>query len=133
MPIQIAELLNDERTITVTIGGQEGKVTYRPGAMTPELEMVLSDGRGAPEAVAEVISALLIEWDVLDENGDSYPTDSDSLMTLPSELLAETFRAISMDMVDRREERKNSGGGSPREASKAKRRNGTSFSRPRKS
>ncbi len=130
MPIQIAELLNDERTITLTIGGQEGKVTYRPGAMTPELEMRVS--QDTEMAVLEIVSEAVATWDVIGEDGQPIETDVDTLMTLPSEVVTETFKAIMHDLADRREERKNSGDGSPREASKAKRRNGTSFSRPQK-
>lgn len=128
MPIEIEDLLKDERTITVEIGGQEGQVVYRPSAMTPELEMMLNR-TSAVEGVSTVLSELLIDWDVT-INGEKAPFDYDTLIELPSDVVAGVFRAINDDMADRREERKNSGAGSPREASKAKRRGGSTFSKP---
>lgn len=132
MPVELQHIVRDERTITIQVSNQEAQVTYRPGAMTPILEMALAESRYAPEAVAEIVSELVIDWEVF-QNGERVPTDMDTLMKLPSELVAETFRAISEDLSNRREERKNSEDGSPQTASKGNRRGGSTFSRPRKS
>jgi len=133
MPISVPELVRNERTISVEIDGQEGEVTYRPGAMTPELEGVLTRASDPAQAVVDVMAELLIGWDVLDENGEVLPTDAETLAALPSSLISEIYRAITADMSDLREMRKNSGGGSRQAASREKHRKSSFSSKPQRS
>jgi hypothetical protein len=128
MPISINDLRREQRTVNFDFLGDQVSVTYRPGAVTPEVEdaMQTAQERERPaNGLAEVVSMLLVEWDVLDENGTAIPTDLETCRTLPTEFLSAIVVAIVDDNRAGREDRKNSGGGSARRASSAKSRTGT--------
>lgn len=115
MPIKISHLKNDEREVTVTYGGEEAVVVYRPSGYTPVTENAMQDAMGdrRPGAgLARLLSGILVSWDVLDEDGDQMDTTYETISKLPVPFISAVVSQVSDDMNSDREEIKNSGGGS---------------------
>jgi hypothetical protein len=128
MPIRLKDLERDVRTCTVEYEGENAEVTYRPSAYTPFVEDKLQaaiESNRPSSGVARLLSSVLVGWEVLGEDGEAISTDSETLSALPSAFLFAVINAITEDMGTGREERKNSGGGSPRAASKGTARRGS--------
>lgn len=127
MPINLAELQNDERTCEVTYEGQTAQVTYRPSAYTPALEDALQTAleSGRPSSgIARLLEGVLLRWELLDENGEELPTTYEVMRELPSAFLVKVINTVTADMQAGREDRKNSGDGSRRKGSLASARTG---------
>lgn len=131
MAIRFSDLEADQREIAVEFSGNEVKLTYRPSAYTPILEekmMQSLESKRPYNGMAQVIADVVVEWDVLEDDGEMYPLEYEELRTLPSQFLMAVIEAITEDMSVSREELKNSDGGSQAKRSKRKttsRRTGT--------
>ena len=128
MPIQIADLMRDERTCTVEYQGESAKVTYRPGAYTPIVEDAFQtaiETNRPSRGVAEMLAGLLVGWEVLDDDGNEIPVTVKFLVAVSSSFLFAVINAITSDMNAAKEDRKNSAGGSRRAASKGSARRGS--------
>lgn len=77
------------------------RVTYRPYAYTVALDEVyreaLSAERGGA-ALAELLAALLVSWDLVNDKGKELATTPDVIKTLPLKLLAPVIEAIGEDL-----------------------------------
>jgi hypothetical protein len=120
MPITLTALRNDRRETAVEYEGESAQIVYRPSAYTPETE----DGlRGAVESgrpargLATVLSQVLLEWEVVDDDGNLLPVTLELMMQMPNAFLVAISNAVSKDMGVASEDRKNSGGGSLKRAS----------------
>jgi hypothetical protein len=128
MAISLADISKQEREITFEFDGEQAAVTYNLRAYTPELESWMQKvftQEGPANSNAAILSRVLVAWDVLDENGEQFPTDKATLVRFPNEFLEALLNAITLDVRGEREERKNSQGGSPQQAGKARARTGT--------
>jgi hypothetical protein len=128
MPINLSDLKKDERTCTVDFGEESGEVTYRPSAYTPETEDAYQreiEKRRPSGGAADLVSRLVISWDVIDDHGEQVPVSLEILRGMPSEFLFSVIAAIIKDLNTKRDDRKNSEDGLPRAASRAKGRSGT--------
>jgi hypothetical protein len=128
MPITLQDLRREERTITLDYNGDELEITYKPSALTPEMEETIRTAteRERPlSGIAQVVSMLVVDWEVLDENGNHIFPDLEFCMTLPNEFLSAVLVAVIEDNRAGREERKNLDGGSERKGGSAKSRTGT--------
>lgn len=128
MPIRLSELTSDERTIAVEIGEELLTVTYRPGGYTPEVEdaMRSQNEKNRPgNGLAAALSRLVMEWDLTEDNGEAVEISLERLRKLPVEFLTRVTNAITTDMRPRRDERKNSEGGSQPRASRGRSLSGT--------
>lgn len=128
MAITIGDLTRDVRTIEIEWDGETMQLTYRPGAYTPEVEsqfvnQMVSSLPG--NAFAEMLAKLIVNWEMLDENGNEIPHDAATLKGIYTAFLTHVFKEISTDMQAAREDRKNFDGGSQRRAKSASARNGT--------
>lgn len=115
MSIRICDLEKDERTCQVTFEGESAEVRYRPSAYTPAVEDALQSAieTNRPSGgVAKLLAGILIEWEVLDDEGKCLPTDAETLALLPSRFLFAVINVITADMGAEKEDRKNLGGGS---------------------
>jgi len=128
MPIQIADLMRDERTCTVSYQGESAQVTYRPGAYTPAVEdafqTALETNRPS-RGVAEMLAGVLVSWEVVDEAGQELAVEVEFLIKVSSSFLFAVIGAITADLNAEKEDRKNSAGGSRRAASKGRARRGS--------
>lgn len=128
MAIQLSDVLKGERTIDFEWDGEMAEVTYRTAGYTPEVEDAF---RGMLEtdrplnAVASVLSKLLVRWDVLDVDGEPLDVDFETLGHFPSEFLNALMVRITEDQGAGREDRKNSDGGSRARANSGNARHGT--------
>ncbi len=129
MPITLDNLKQDRRTCTVEYGGETASLTYRPSGYTPEVEdrfQTFIESSRSANGFAGFLANILVEWDVLDDNGKMFPITLEDLRTLPARFLTSVVNAITADMREEREEnRKNSAAGLPRGASRVGRRTGT--------
>ena len=96
MPLTLAHLKKNTRTLTLTYAGEEVNVTYRPGAMTPALSLEMADpATNLP--VVTVLEQTLVSWDVLDDDLTPLPVTHDTLIELPSDFLSVVFSALMED------------------------------------
>lgn len=89
--------------------GEPVKVQYRSGIMTPEWEAKYKNKNDGAYGQAH---DLIVEWDVLGDDGKPYPTDLDSLKQLPIEFIASLVGAIAGDLVPNRKTSRRSGASS---------------------
>lgn len=99
MPIRLADLARQVRTITVRFDGIDDALTVRinPHRMTPQKEIAFLAAARADEATratVELLADVLVGWDLLDDDGRPFPTDAATLGGLPSSLLMATMRAL---------------------------------------
>jgi hypothetical protein len=128
MPIKLIDLAKDVRTCTVAFEDEEAEVTYRPSAYTPEIEDQLQTAieKNRPSGgVADLLSGVILNWEVLEEDGSEYEPTRENLAKLPSAFLFTVINAITEDMQAEREDQKNSDAGSRRAGRRAKARSGT--------
>src|SRR5438874_8922809 len=104
MPIRLAELTKETRTLVKTFDGTDDtlSVTYRPSAWTPALmaEHLAAVREGnTPEALVLDLAALLVSWDLLDDKGKPLPTTAEALREVSLEVLNVVLGAINADML----------------------------------
>ncbi|NMC54969.1 MAG: hypothetical protein GYA48_15185 [Chloroflexi bacterium] len=117
MSIRISDLVQEERTITIMVGDEELSVTYRPKAYTPVVEdqmQSLIESNRPGNGLAQMLSHILISWDVVDETNKPLEMTFENLRKFPVSLLTLITQEINKDNRAGDEDRKNSGGGSRR-------------------
>jgi hypothetical protein len=120
MAIKLSDLSKDTRTIPVEYEGAEFDITYKPSAYTPETESAMQacfENNRPGNGLAEMLTDLLVWWDVEDEKGKNISPTLETLQKTPVPVLTTISGAITDDLRGERETRKNSGGGSRRKAS----------------
>ena len=99
--MRLSDLAKDRRTVTVTVNGGTVSVTYRPGGITPQsedaLRELIAEQRAGASLVA-MLSGILVEWDLQDDEGQPYPMDAESLRRLPTVFLSAIAEGISADL-----------------------------------
>lgn len=97
MPLNLANIKNDKRTITAKTIWGDVEVTYRPSALTPAVEDEL---RNATDnvVVCEKFVEMVTAWDVVDD-GKPFPLKADALMQFPSALLNAILQECREDML----------------------------------
>jgi hypothetical protein len=126
--MRIADLLRDERIITIEVAGGSLTVTYKPSVYTPEWEArarQIVEDKQVGKLFAEFLSRAVMSWDLLNDDGSEYEVTYEAIERIPTAVLSLVVSAISNDLSVDRDETKNFDGGSPVGASKARRRSGT--------
>lgn len=98
---KLSAVITDQATVSVELGGEPVTVTYRPRAMTPELQERI----GAAEGVAGIkaalygpVAELLVSWDVTQDDGTPIDVkDEEALRSIPSQLLLAVLRGVLQD------------------------------------
>lgn len=125
--MELADLIRDERHLTVEVGGGKLNIVYRPSAFTAAAEEKYLDAiqnRRINTAYAQALCEILSGWD-LARDGEVIPIVMEELKHLPADALAEIFLAIVQDnRMGGKETRKNSGGGLRPEGNSANARHG---------
>ena len=93
MPISLAELQNNTRTLTVDYDGQKVTVVYRPALLTT----AGSDGFAKLNIVGQM-EQLLVSWDVMGDDDKPAPVTGELLGMLPARFLAHIADAVAGDM-----------------------------------
>lgn len=135
--IRVSDLAKDRKTVEVAIdetGDLVVKATIRPSAYTLELAEQLKEAReqqGWLHEVHAMLAAMLVAWDLVDDEGTMYPIDLAHLKKLPAAFLVNVLDALikaSRTGVEA-EDRKNSAGTSRAKAKRGRQRTGTTPSR----
>ena len=97
MPLTLAHLKRNTRTLVLEYAGEQVNVTYKPGAMSPALSLEMADpATNLP--VVTVLEQTLVSWDVIGDDAQPLAVDHDTLLTLPSDFLGTVFSALMDDV-----------------------------------
>jgi len=101
MPVTLADLTRETRTITLDLAAGTLTVTYAPAAVTPAMLSELLAQEASTETLVQFLVTVLRGWDVVDEGGETLPTDEKTLRALPVLFLNQVMEAISADLTPR--------------------------------
>lgn len=98
MPLNLANIKNDKRTVTINYFGEECQVTYKPSVLTPTVEDEL---RAAEDtgALIETLCDMITAWEVVGENGEPLPIAPEVMGGLPNALLGAIMQGCREDMI----------------------------------
>lgn len=98
MPLNLANIKNDKRTLTITTMWGDCEVTYKPSALTPTVE---DEMRAADDtrALIDTLCDMLLAWDVLDDEGEPLPITPAVLSAIPNALLGAIMQGCREDMI----------------------------------
>lgn len=105
MPITLSQLKAERRPLELEVAGDTIKFSYRPYALTPELEdqlaQVPEDGQPASAGLLKFFVELVADWDVKSEPGDKKPLEVTvgNLRRFPSKLIKQLFDRIREDQA----------------------------------
>lgn len=93
---KFSSLVQSSSTIAIKFGGELLNVVFDPTVYTPAFEdLVNTTGKlVGHDAMTEMASQLLVEWDLTDDEGALIPTTVESLRQLPIHLLAAILKPI---------------------------------------
>lgn len=100
MPISLAQIKGNIRTINVTYFNDNLAVTYRPSELTPQNQSAINDRIEAGDAkniLIETLCQVMVSWDVVDEAGVMLPITPETLAGAPGPLLLAISEAIGED------------------------------------
>lgn len=122
MPIQLAALTADRRTIKVPFGDDTLTLTYRPSAVNARQEArELEDREKGHHILAQArsLAEIVDSWDVVDEKGKATPPTEEVIAGLGLDVIAKLTRAIIEDLLPNRTQASTSRNGSSAMASSA--------------
>lgn len=103
MPIKLGTLTKLTKTVTHRFDELDESLTltYRPRAYTATTEAAfqaaMAENRTS-EAVVQMLSVMMVSWDLMDDSGEPLPTDAATLRDVPTEILGLAITAIMEDM-----------------------------------
>ena len=98
MPIRVSNLAKNTRETIVSYEGEAAAVTYKPGAVTPNMLDEMQANKENAGALVSLIRRCVSQWDVLQDDGKQLPTDSPAVGDLPVAFLNVVLTAIFEDM-----------------------------------
>lgn len=100
MPISLAELKSNTRTVVIPYFDDAVRVTYLPSELTPTVESQIrvSAVEDDNSVMLDVLSRLIVEWDVMDGD-EPLPHTPEVLTHLPTPFLSAIFQGIREDMA----------------------------------
>jgi len=100
MAIKLSDLTKETRKLFVNLGAHEPlEIKYRARAYTAELENNLASAHERPAtALAQMLGSLIVDWNLVDDDGNLYPLDNEHLSKLPVQVMIAIFQAIAEDM-----------------------------------
>lgn len=103
MPIRVSALTADRATVSLPVGDDVLHVTYRPSAVNAQVEETMAGASARPiGAMADLLAALIVSWDVVDEAGTPVEPSRAFLGTLGVAVLRRLVEAIGADLVPNR-------------------------------
>jgi hypothetical protein len=96
MPIRVSDLANKRKDITVEWEGVRIALAFRPGSIAVEAEVKAAENKEGNErgVIIESLRAMVLWWDIVDDNGKPAPISYETLDRLPFPLLHAMNRAI---------------------------------------
>lgn len=128
MPISIASLTADRRTIKVPFGDEHLTLVYKPSAVNAKQEARELDERAKGQHIlsqARSLAEIILSWDVLDDSGKPLPVNEETLAMLGLEVTAKLTQAILADLLPNQKTPPSSNGTSQPAASSGNARSGT--------
>lgn len=125
MPVRLSELVNDSKTVAVSVGDFNINISYRPNAITmPALLRLdtMTDATAAEqvEIMAEMLADFIGDWDILGDDDKPIPVNVETLKAMPYRLIMLIMDAIRSDTeaetLEKKMLKKNSGDGLPQAA-----------------
>lgn len=113
--MQLAQLLGEQRTVTIPFGDESLNVVYSPDQFTPELEeryMSMVQTQRSGMALAQIICGLVKKWDLIDNSNNVYPLDVETLSKMPVTFLNAVVDAVNNDIMPKKTNAKRSNNGS---------------------
>lgn len=99
MPLNLANLKHNTRSVSIDYFGEPVNLTYRPSEMTPATEAELQGAADEErtEVMVRTVARLVTAWDVMDGD-EPLPITADVLRGLPSAFLLHVLDGIQADM-----------------------------------
>lgn len=99
MPLNLANLANNTRTVEVDYFGEKFSVTYKPSMITPgtEAELQGASDEERTTVLIEQLCARMTAWDLMDGN-EPTPITPERLRSIPSPVLLHIMDAMQEDM-----------------------------------
>lgn len=125
MPVRLSELVNDSKTVSVSVGDFDINISYRPNAITMPALLRLDTMTNAPaseqvEIMAEMLSGFIAGWDILGDDDKPIPVNVETLKAMPYRLIMLIMDAIRSDTeaetLEKKMSKKNLGDGLPQVA-----------------
>lgn len=91
MTIKMAALAGRTASTEVHFQGETCAVEFRPNWMTPERQATLTAAEQAgqvSDSFLDLVTGMIVSWDVLDENGGPLPVTKELAATLPYSFLS---------------------------------------------
>ena len=104
MPIRLADLRKERKTVTFPFADDTVTLTYTPGAVTPELEaraFAVDDPKTERYlgGLADLLAEILLEWDLIGDDDQPFKPTRENLGKLSAAFLGATWRAITSDQT----------------------------------
>src|SRR5262245_45903726 len=115
MPIPLAALTADRRTLRIPFGDDQLTITYTPSAVNAVQEArELAEREQGRHLLAQArsLAESIISWDVVDEHGETLPVTEEVLCALGLAITSKLTRAITEYLVPNRLPRADSRNGS---------------------
>ena len=77
MSIKLSDILNDERKITIPYKGEKINITYKPSAFCEANRKKVGEYTFLDSYLCFMLNEAIIEWDILDDDGNPVPVTSD--------------------------------------------------------
>jgi len=97
MPVRLSDLRSEIKTFTLLVGDDTLTVRYHAGKLTP-MELDRAQTLRDADALAEVLSGLLVDWDLLKEDGQPLEVTKENLCGLPLVFQRNVLIALLEDM-----------------------------------
>lgn len=103
MPIRLSDLAAQRRDLDVEFDGEVVKVVYQPGKMTMQMQQRANQAMQMPaeegnRELAQILSDLVIAWDVLEDEGKALPVNPETVSMMPLRFVTVLTRAIFADI-----------------------------------
>jgi hypothetical protein len=107
MPISVAHLKKNTRTVDIDYFGDRVRVTYKPSEITPTVMAEMSERaeEGDQLFTPQILSRTLIQWDLAEDEEDlskTYPLTFEAIKELDSAFLAHILTGITEDMFPKK-------------------------------
>ncbi len=120
MPMSVGHLIKDRRKLVLEEDeGESLTVVYTPVGIAPALLSEVAEAEASQDGVrnialiCEALSQVILEWDLVDEHGNTIPLTKDAIMQLPVAAILFIWRSLVGDVSPDPTSAEPSGVGSP--------------------